>query len=307
MSVLVAGSVGIDHIKTPHDEAPNLLGGSASYAATSASFSSPVNLVSIVGQDFPDEHVAFFKSRNISVDGVEFAAGDTFRWTGEYSDDWNDRETLEVDLNVLEHYNPQLNESFRDSRIILLANAGPDTQLKVLEQANSPIFSIADTMDLWITVMRDQLNELLTKVDMLVLNDSEAKQLTETSNLVLAGEKMLQMGPKFVILKKGEHGALLFSQTGDFFTIGAYPLKSVHDPTGAGDTFVGGIAGHLASTGKNDVGFDDLAEGILHGTIMASYTCEQFGLRSLQAISEDDLKARKDEFRKYCRIAHPGA
>lgn len=301
MSVLVAGSIAIDTIKTPHEEAKDLLGGSASYAALSASFSAPVNLVSIVGRDFPEAHVDYLKERNINWDGVEFADGETFRWSGEYHDNMNSRDTLEVDLNVLEHYNPQLSDTYRDSKIILMANAGPDTQLKVLEQSNSPMFTIADTMDLWITVMRDQLGELLSKVDMLVINDSEAQQLTEEHNLILAGEKMLAMGPKFVCLKKGEHGAMLFSQDGGFFTAGAYPLRSVHDPTGAGDTFVGGIAGHLASTGKTDVSFDDLAEGIIHGTVMASFTCEEFGLRRLQGIGEGEIEQRKADFRKYGR------
>lgn len=303
MSVLVAGSIAIDHIKTPTEEAPELLGGSASYAALSASFSSPVNLVSIVGQDFPQEHVDFFKGRNIDLSGVEFADGKTFRWSGEYHDDMNSRDTLEVDLNVLEHYNPQLNDAYRDSKIILMANAGPDTQLKVLEQSNAPVFTIADTMDLWITVMRDQLMELLGKIDLLVINDSEAKQLTEENNLIVAGEKMLAMGPKFVCLKKGEHGALLFGQDGGFFTAGAYPLRSVHDPTGAGDTFVGGIAGHLAATGKTEVSFEDLAEGIHHGTVMASFTCEEFGLRRLQGITDAEVAARKAEFRRYSGLA----
>ena len=302
MSVLVAGSIAIDTIKTPTEEAADLLGGSASYAALSASFSAPVNLVSIVGQDFPDQHVEFLQGRNINWDGVEFADGNTFRWSGEYHDNMNSRETLDVHLNVLEHYNPSLNEAYQDSRIILLANAGPDTQIKVLEQSNEPVFTIADTMDLWITVMRDQLAELLTKVDMLVINDSEAQQLTEEHNLIVAGEKMLAMGPKYVCLKKGEHGALLFSQDGQFLTAGAYPLRTVHDPTGAGDTFVGGIAGHLASTGKTEVTFDDLAEGIIHGTVMASFTCEEFGLRRLQGIGEGEIAQRKDDFRRYSRL-----
>lgn len=302
MSVLVAGSIAIDTIKTPHEVAPDLLGGSASYAALSASFSSPVNLVSIVGQDFPPEHVEFLKARNINWDGVEFADGKTFRWSGEYFDDLNTRETLDVHLNVLEHYNPDLNAAYQESKIILLANAGPDTQLKVLEQSKNPVFTIADTMDLWITVMRDQLLELLGKVDMLVLNDSEARQLTEEHNLIVAGEKMLELGPKYVVLKKGEHGALLFSQDGQFFTAGAYPLRTVHDPTGAGDTFVGGLAGHLAATGKTEVGFEDLAEGIIHGTVMASFTCEEFGLRRLQGITEAEVTQRRDDFRRYSRL-----
>ena len=304
MSVLVAGSVGIDTIKTPTEEAANLLGGSASYAAVSASFSSPVNLVSIVGKDFPQEHTDFFKGRGINFDGVEVVEdGETFRWTGKYFDNMNKRETLEVHLNVLESYDPVLNDTIAESKIILLANAGPDSQLKALSQAKNPVFTVADTMDLWIEVMRDQLMELLSKIDMLVINDSEAAQLTEESNLIVAGEKMLGFGPKHVVLKKGEHGSMLFSQNGDFFTTGAYPLKSLHDPTGAGDTFVGGIAGHLAATGKSEVSFDDLAEGIVHGTVMASFTCEEFGLRKLQSVTQDGIDERKAAFRKFSRMS----
>ena len=304
MSVLVAGSIAIDDIKTPQEEAKNLLGGSASYAALSASFSSPVNLVSIVGHDFPDEHVEFFKNRNINLDGVEFADGKTFRWSGEYMENLNDRETLDVHLNVLEHYQPILNEQYQQSQIILLANAGPDSQLKVLEQCQDPVFTIADTMDLWITVMRDQLMELLGKIDMLVINDSEARQLADTHNLIQAGERLISFGPRYVVLKKGEHGALLFSKSdGEFFIAGAYPLHTVHDPTGAGDSFVGGIAGHLASTGKSEFAFEDLTHGIMHGTIMASFTCEEFGLRRLQGITQNDVDQRKEEFRKYTQVA----
>jgi len=302
MSVLVAGSIALDDIKTPVEEARDLLGGSASYAALSASFSGPVNLVSIVGTDFPKEHVEFFTSRRISLDGVEFADGKTFRWSGEYFDDLNSRETLDVHLNVLEHYKPVLNEAYRQSSIILLANAGPDSQGKVLDQCASPVFTIADTMDLWITIMRDPLMELLKRIDMLVINDSEAKQLTETSNLIVAGERLLDLGPKNVVIKKGEHGALLFSHEGRFFTSGAFPLRAVHDPTGAGDTFVGGIAGHLAALGKKTVEFEDIAAGIVHGTIMASFTCEAFGLRGLQSITAEDVAARREAFHRFSRI-----
>lgn len=302
MSTLVAGSVGIDDIKTPADAAKELLGGSASYAAVSSSFFCPVNLVSIVGQDFPDEHLQLFRSRGINLDGVEVADGKTFRWSGEYHENLNSRDTLDVRLNVLERYNPALNEDYRQSRVILLANAGPDSQLRVLDQCRLPVFTIADTMDLWIQIMRDQLLDLLSRIDMLVINDSEASQLTETSNLILAGERALELGPKYVILKKGEHGALLFGRNGDFFSTGAFPLRAVHDPTGAGDSFVGGIAGYLASTGKPVIATDDLVEGILRGTVMASFTCEAFGLRRLQHISQAEIDARSKSLRHYLRI-----
>ncbi len=303
MSVLVAGSVALDDIKTPWTEARGLLGGSASYAALSASFASPVNLVSIVGQDFPDEHANLFRDRNINLDGVEVVSGGkTFRWSGEYHENMNTRDTLDVHLNVLEHYQPQLNDDYKSSRVILLANAGPDSQLKVLQQVREPVFTIADTMDLWITTMRDELLELLSQVDMLVLNDSEAAQLAETHHLIHAGDKLLGLGPRYVVVKKGEHGALLFSHDGDFFTAGAFPLRELKDPTGAGDSFAGGIAGHLASTGKEEVHTDDIVEGIVHGTVMASFTCEEFGLKRLQGISPEEISERGNVFRRYNRM-----
>ena len=302
MSALVAGSVGIDDIKTPQDAAKGLLGGSASYAAVSSSFFAPVNLVSIIGSDFPEEHLQLFRSRDINVDGVECASGKTFRWSGEYHENLNSRDTLDVHLNVLENYNPVLNEDYRKSRVILLANSGPDSQLKVLDQCSNPVFTIADTMDLWIQIMREPLLELLRRVDMLVINDSEAAQLTETANLIVAGERMLELGPRYVVLKKGEHGSLLFSQNGDFFSSGAFPLRAVHDPTGAGDTFAGGIAGYLASTGKSNISTDDLVEGILQGTVMASFTCEEFGLRKLQNLSRKEIDHRSKSLRRYLRF-----
>jgi len=211
MPVLVAGSIALDQIKTPTEHSGEVLGGSASYAAVAAAFSAPVNLVSIVGADFPPQHVELFRSRNINLDGVEIVPdGKTFRWSGEYFGDLNSRETLDVHLNVLAHYSPELNPAYRQSDIILLANAGPDSQLKVLRQCEKPAFTIADTMDLWITTMRDELLEVLRAVDMLVINESEARQLTETNDLIVAGERMATMGPRFVILEKGEHGSLLF-------------------------------------------------------------------------------------------------
>jgi sugar/nucleoside kinase (ribokinase family) len=303
MSVLIAGSIALDHIKTPTESSGEVLGGSASYAAVAAAFSCPVNLMGIVGADFPDQHAKLLRSRDINLDGVEVVPdGKTFRWSGEYFGDLNSRETLDVHLNVLAHYSPELNASYRRSQIVLLANAGPDSQLKVLRQCEAPVFTIADTMDLWITTMRDELQQLLGGVDMLVINDSEARQLTETTNLIQAGEKMIAMGPRYVILKKGEHGSLLFGRNGEFFTTGAYPLRAVHDPTGAGDSFIGGLAGYLGSLGKKEIELEDLAEGILLGTVTASFTCEEFGLRKLASISQAEILARRDAFRSMARL-----
>lgn len=297
MSLLISGSIAIDHVKTPHDEHENLLGGSASFASIAASFFSPVNLVSIIGSDFPEKHIDLFKSRNINLDGVQSSDGDTFRWSGEYFDDMNTRETLNVALNVLEAYKPQLPESYNSSRVVLLANDSPDNQHAVLDQIGllDLRFVIADTMDLWITVARERLLELLPRLDLLVLNESEAKLLLETGNVVEAGHRMLELGPRFVIIKKGEHGALLFGKN-RFFTCGAYPLRKLHDPTGAGDSFIGSMAGFLCSLNHSELDFDHLPGAIVRGTVIAGYSCESFGTHRLQELSHDEFEIRLKEF-----------
>lgn len=299
MSVLISGSIALDRVKTPHDEHDNLLGGSASYAAIAASFFSPVHLVGIVGHDFPNEHLDLLKSRNIKMDGVQFSEGETFRWAGEYFDDMNTRETLDVALNVLEAWKPEIPDPFKKSRIVLLANDHPDNQHSVLDQCGDhPDFTIADTMDLWITIARDPLMELLKRIDLLVLNDGEAKQLLDTTNLVDAGHRLREMGPRYVIIKKGEHGALLFGEHG-FFSCGAYPLRQVFDPTGAGDSFVGGMAGYLATLDSGQFELPELAGAVARGSIIAGYTCESFSTHRLQELSKDEFETRLDEFRRF--------
>lgn len=289
----------IDHVKTPHDEHENLLGGSASFAGIAASIFSPVNLMGIVGKDFPQKHIELFKSRNINLDGVQFSDGETFRWSGEYFGDMNTRETLDVALNVLESYTPQLPESYNASSIVLLANDSPDNQHSILDQmVGRPGFVIADTMDLWITVARERLVELLPRLDLLVLNDGEAKLLLDTGNLVEAGHRLLDMGPRFVIIKKGEHGAMLFGKN-RFFTCGAYPLLQLHDPTGAGDSFIGGMAGYLSSLDNTELDFDHLTGAIARGTVVAGYSCESFSTHRLLELSNEELATRLEEFRGY--------
>ena len=307
MSVLISGSIALDHVKTQKEEHENLLGGSASFATIAASFFSSVNLVSIVGKDFPAHHLELFKARDVNLDGVQFSDGETFRWSGEYSEDMNTRETHDVALNVLEEWKPVIPESIKkSSRIVLLANDSPDNQHHVLDQLNdggNSIFTIADTMDLWITIARQRLEELLPRLDLLVLNDSEARLLLEESNLIAYGEKLLAMGPKNVIIKKGEHGALLFGADQKFFSAGATPLRELHDPTGAGDSFVGGMAGYLDALGKEQVSFDDLKAAIARGTIVAAYTCESFSTKRLEALSQDDYQARLDAFRAFTEFS----
>lgn len=300
MSVLVSGSIAIDHVKTQKASQENLLGGSASYAAIAASFFSPAGIVGVVGHDFPQEHLDLLKSYEINLDGIEFSEGETFRWTGEYMEDMNERETLAVALNVLESWKPAVADSQKGACINLLANAHPLNQHDVIDQVgDGPSFTIADTMDLWIQISREELERLLKRVDLLVLNDSEAKLMLDTSNVVAAGRALREMGPKYVIVKKGEHGAMLFGEN-DFFTCPAFPLHDVFDPTGAGDTFIGGFAGYLASLGKESFEFGDLTSAIARGTILASYTCESFSTHALQSLTRESFDERLKTFRQYC-------
>ena len=300
MSVLVAGTIAIDDVKTPTEEHKNLLGGSASYASISASFFAPTTLQGIVGQDFPEQHIGTLKKHNIDLSGVEFSDGKTFYWSGEYFDNMNTRETLDVQLNVIEDYHPKLSAEVADKSIILLANMSPETQMEVLDQCENANFSIADTMDLWINITREPLGELLKKIDLLVINDSEAKQLTETNNLITAGHRLRNLGPKYVVVKKGEHGALLFGD-GQFFSTSAYPLHEVADPTGAGDTFAGALAGHLAKV-DGEITFKDLCHGVVQGTVMASFVCEAFSTRRLHEITQGDIAKRHQEFVSYTNL-----
>lgn len=297
MSVLVVGSIALDTVKTPVEEHADLLGGSASYAAVGASFFSPVKLVGIVGEDFPNEHIAYLKGRNIDLGGLQQVPGKTFRWSGEYMWDMNTRETRSVELNVFEHFTPTLPSAYVESPVVLLANIAPSLQSHVLDQMNRPQFVIADTMDLWINIARGDLEALLRRVDMLILNDSEARQFTQETSLIKAGAKIRAMGPKYVAIKKGEHGCLLFGE-GEFFSCGAYPLEDIHDPTGAGDTFAGGLAGYLAARGNGSIGFSQLRHAVVFGSVLASFNVEAFSLERLRTLTQIDIDARYQAFRK---------
>jgi sugar/nucleoside kinase (ribokinase family) len=295
MSVLIVGSIALDTVKTPVEEHADLLGGSASYAALGASFFTPVKMVGIVGDDFPESEFQFWKSRQIDASGVQRVAGKTFRWSGEYAWDMNTRETRSVALNVFEHFRPELPENYRETDFVLLANIAPALQSHVLDQMKRPRFVVADTMDLWIETTRADLDALLPRVDLLILNDSEARELTKETSLIKAGRKIRQFGPKYVAIKKGEHGALLFGED-EFFSSGAYPLEDIHDPTGAGDTFAGGMAGYLATTsGTPD--FARLRRAIIYGSVLASFNVEAFSLERLRTLTMDEVKARYEIFR----------
>src|SRR5436853_1358702 len=295
MSLLVVGSIALDTVKTPVEEHGDLLGGSASYAAAAASYFSPVNLVGVVGGDFPQAEFDFWRSRNIDVEGVQRVEGKTFRWSGEYSWDLNTRETRSVALNVFQDFQPVLPESYRQTEFALLANIAPSLQSHVLDQMQRPRFIVADTMDLWIQTTRKDLDELLPRVDLLILNDSEAREMTKETSLIKAGRKIRTFGPHYVAIKKGEHGALLFGEN-DFFSCGAYPLEDIHDPTGAGDTFAGGMAGYLAGNVKN-VHFNDLRKAIIYGSVLASFNVEAFSMERLRSLTMKEIAERYEMFK----------
>jgi len=297
MPVLVVGSIALDHIKTPTAEHNHLLGGSASYAAVAASFFGPVRMVGVIGEDFPPQHKQLFVDRKIDLTGLEVAKGLTFSWSGEYELNMNNRKTLSVALNVFEKFQPKLPESYRETPYVLLGNIAPSLQRMVCEQVRKPKFVVADTMDLWISMAKADLLDLLKRVDMLILNDSEARQLVEEDNVIRAGRKIAQLGPKYVAVKKGEHGCLLFGREGEFFSTGAFPLESIADPTGAGDCFAGGFIGHLART--DDVSFPNLKEAIIQGTLVASFCVEEFSLGRMKKLQSSEIESRRKAFGSY--------
>jgi sugar/nucleoside kinase (ribokinase family) len=294
MSVLIVGSIGLDNVTTPAAAHTELLGGSASYAALAASFFSPVRLVGIVGADFPQRYLDLYQSRGIDLGGLQRVPGKTFTWSGEYEVNLNNRRTTAIDLGVFATFRPDLPEAYRDTPFVLLANIAPSLQSHVLDQVNGAKFVVADTMDLWINTAREDLLALLKRVDMLILNDSEARELTGCDNVVRAGRLLQELGPRFVAVKKGEHGCLLFGPNGQLFAAPAYPLDEVHDPTGAGDCFAGGLVGHLAASG--DTSFDALKHAVISGSTVASYNVQAFSTRKLEALQHDDIHARRGEF-----------
>jgi cytidine kinase len=303
MSLLVVGSIALDTVKTPVEEHSDLLGGSASYAAAAASYFSPVKLVGVVGSDFPDSEFKFWKQRNIDSEGVQRVNGKTFRWSGEYSWDLNTRDTRSVALNVFEDFKPALPESYRKTDFVLLANIAPSLQAHVLNQMERPRFVVADTMDLWIETTRADLDALLPRIDLLILNDSEAREMTKETSLIKAGRQIRKFGPRYVAIKKGEHGALLFGED-EFFSCGAYPLEDIHDPTGAGDTFAGGIAGYLAGT-VSTVHFTDLRKAMIYGSVLASFAVEAFSLERLRSLSMDEIAERYETFKLISQFEVP--
>ena len=292
VELVVVGSVALDTIETPTERRVDLLGGSVSYACSAASFYTRVGMVGIVGTDFPAAHMERYGTFGIDLAGLQQTQGRTFRWSGVYEADMINRRTLATELNVFETFKPELPGPYRAARLFLLGNIAPDLQLHVLSQAQAPEFVVADTMDLWINVARDALVEVIGRVDMLTLNDSEARLLTGKHNLRACAEAVQAMGPRYVVIKKGEHGAMCFGP-GGVIIVPAYPVSAVLDPTGAGDSFAGGMMGYLADAGEmSDAA---LRRALLHGATVASYGVEAFSLDRLAELGRDDIEARLAE------------
>ncbi|MCH8044161.1 MAG: sugar kinase [Planctomycetes bacterium] len=296
MPLLVVGSVALDSVETPTDRRDDVLGGSAVYFAYAASYFTSVRLVGVVGEDWPPEHTELLQQRGIDTAGLQVVAGKkTFRWRGKYLPNMNDRETLEVHLNVFGEFDPVLPEEFTRCQFLFLANGSPVVQMKVLDQCPGARLTVADTMDLWIREQHDGLMALLKRVDGLVLNDAEAKLLTGDENLVRAGHRIREMGPRFVVIKKGEHGAMFFSEH-ETYVMPAYPTEDVIDPTGAGDSFAGGMMGFLAEQGNFEP--KTLKEAMAYGTLVASFNVEDFSLDRMKKIERADLTRRMEEYRR---------
>lgn len=295
MSILVVGSVAFDSIETPYGRAPDLLGGSASYFSVAASFFTNVNLVAVVGDDFKDEHVRVFTSKDVDVRGLERVPGKTFRWAGEYSRDMNQRKTLYTELNVFADFSPKIHPDYSNSSYLFLGNIDPKLQRDVMAQIPRPKLVVCDTMNFWISGYRDSLLETLKLVDVLLINDQETQQLAGEHNLLKAAAKVFSMGPRVLVIKRGEYGAWMLSQHLKFW-VPAFPLETVFDPTGAGDSFAGGFVGYLASVeNSND---EHLKKAAVFGSVMASFTVEDFGLQRIQELTFPEIEGRFREFRK---------
>ncbi|MEW6324588.1 MAG: PfkB family carbohydrate kinase [Nitrospirota bacterium] len=294
MSLLIVGSVAFDSVKTPFGEVEEVLGGSATYGALAASYFTDVNLVAVVGEDFPDAHREFLRRRRINLDGLVTQPGRTFRWKGEYGFQLNEAKTLRTELNVLEAFTPTLPQDYRQAELVFLGNIDPELQLRVLTQVARPRLVAADTMNFWIEGKREALLRVLKEVDVLLINDGEARELAREVNLVKAARWILSSGPKGLIIKRGEYGAMLFNQQ-RVFVAPAFPLENVFDPTGAGDSFAGGFLGYLAQS--DDLSDANLRRAVIYGSAMASFAVEAFSVDRLKTVTEEDVQARVREFK----------
>ncbi len=301
MGLLVVGSVALDSVETPFDKIENALGGSSTYISVAASyFTAPVHLVGVVGDDFPKEHIEMLNKHNINLEGLQVVDGEkTFRWGGKYHYDLNIRDTLFTDLNVFENFNPVIPDKMRDDKILLLGNIAPTLQLNVLNQMQKNPFVVCDTMNLWIDIMKEDLLKVIKRVNVLIINDSEARLLTNEPNLIKSAKMIRDMGPEYLIIKKGEHGALLFGEN-TVFSAPAYPLESIFDPTGAGDTFAGGFTGYLHNSG--DLSFENMKRAVIYGSSLASFCVEKFSTKGIEDLSTLEIKDRFHEFKELSRF-----
>jgi len=301
VSLLVVGSIALDSIETPFDKVENALGGSATYISLAAAyFTNPVNLIGVVGEDFSKEHINMLEDHGVNLDGLQIIkGGKTFKWGGKYHYDLNVRDTLFTELNVFENFNPVIPEKSRKSKFVMLGNIQPALQLNVLNQLENPQFVVCDTMNLWINTTLNDLLKVLKRVNVLIINDSEARLLSKDHNLIRAARIIRQMGPEYLIIKEGEHGALLFGEQ-SVFSAPAYPLENIFDPTGAGDTFAGGFIGYLHS--NRELKFENLKRAVIYGSTMASFTVEKFSTKGLENLTKLQIHSRFHEFRELSRF-----
>ena len=297
-NLLIVGTVAFDDIETPFGKSDKILGGAATFIGLSAShFKVESGIISVIGGDFPEQYLEIFKDRNIDISGLDIIKdGKTFFWKGKYDYNLNDRETLITDLNVLADFRPRVPEKFKDCDFLMLGNLHPDVQMQVIEQIpNRPKLVVLDTMNYWMDNTAEQLQKVIAKIDVITINDEEARQLSGEYSLVKAAEKIHEMGPQYVVIKKGEHGALLFNN-GDVFFAPALPLEEVFDPTGAGDTFAGGFIGYLAST--SDISFENMKRAVIYGSNFASFCVEKFGVERMLELTEEEVRKRLRQFKQ---------
>ncbi len=305
MSLLVVGSIALDTIETPTGKVENALGGSSTYISIASSyFQNEVHLIGVVGEDFPQEHINLLKNHNIDISGLEIIkGGKTFRWGGKYHTDMNQRDTLFTELGVFEQFDPKIPEKERKDKFVVLGNIHPALQNHVLTQLDSPELIVCDTMNLWIETAYDELIEVIKKVDVLIINDSEARLITKENNLIKSAKIIMGMGPKHLIIKKGEHGALLFGED-KIFAAAAYPLESISDPTGAGDTFAGGFTGYLSRSG--DLSFDNMKRAVIYGSAVASFCVQEYSTKKIENLTKEEIQKRFKEFHEITRFDDAG-
>jgi len=296
LSLLVVGSVALDTVETPFGKAEEALGGSATYFSTAASFYAPVKLVAVVGEDFPAHHLEFLRNRRVDLAGLQATPGRTFRWSGYYEFDLNAAHTRDTQLNVFASFHPVLPAEYSDCRFVFLANIDPDLQMEVLQQVQGPGLVALDTMNYWIENKRESLSRTISMVDLVVMNEAEVREFGGSPSLLKAARRILGLGPRYLVIKKGEDGAVMVTPTA-YFVAPAYPLEEVRDPTGAGDTFAGGLMGYLAKCGEPTLA--NLRMGMVHGSVLASFTVEDFSLERLKTLTHDEIQARVEEVKRF--------